>query len=213
MAPPVFMDGYFTTARSHEAWADGSTQIIVPSWGDPIAAAAETMRTRNVFAFVSAHHCFGNKPELWEACWKQTKDWMAPALATGRVVGVYVIDEPLGGEIGGITPAHVEAAIARVRADGFKTAMAEVYPVYNRIYRELGYRPSADFFGLTAYYGTKTDWVADRFREDPSLNLVFASSADDAEWEELARRVHARGLFRWSLDLGAASRDRLRRLP
>lgn len=200
VAPPGRMEGYFTTARSHELWAAGSTQVIVPSWGDPIGAAAVTMRERGVWAMVSAHHCFGGPPAGWEECWAKTRAWMRPAEETGRVVGVYVVDEPLHN---GVPKERVEAAIARVRADGYRVMVAETYARYAGGGRWV---PPVDWFGLTAYE-TKPGWVADRYREEPRLNVGFASS------DEAGCAVGAAGCFRWSLDMGAADRGRIVRLP
>lgn len=197
-APPAFMDGYFTTPRSHGAWAPGSTQVIVPSFGEDAAAAAEGLQRAGAFAFISAHHCFGNPPAYWEPCWTKTKAWMEPIERTGRVLGIYVVDEPFHN---GITQPNIEAAVAIVRAAGYRTMVAESYPMYAR----GRYVPPVDFFGLTAYY-TPPAWTVDRYREEPRLNVVFASSADDDEAMALARSAGARGIFRWSLDMGAASR-------
>jgi hypothetical protein len=55
--------------------------------------------------------------------------------------------------------------------------------------------------------------VADRYREDGRLNVVFCSSDDDSDGRRLAATARARGLFRWSLDMGAAAHSMPRRLP
>lgn len=208
LSPPPFMDGYFSTVRSVGAWPSDSTMIAVPSYSHDPSGVGKEMSQRNIWVWLSAHHCFANPPSQWEECWAKTKQWAAPLFSTGRVLGVYVIDEPFGGEVGGITPSHVEAAVARVRSEGYRTMSAEVYGIYKRMWEGQKYAPSVDFFGLTAYYGTKTEWVEDRMRENPRINLVFSSSDGDEEWEALAARTHARGLFRWSFDMGAAGEGR-----
>jgi predicted acyl esterase len=136
---------------------------------------------------------------------------MAPLEATGRVLGVYVIDEPLHN---GISQGDAAAAVARVRADGYRTMVAETYSMYAKTLRETGSRLDfgADWYGLTAY-DTKPEWVADRYREDGRLNVVFCSSDDDSDGRRLAATARARGLFRWSLDMGAAAHSMPRRLP
>ena len=125
VAPPAYMDGWFATARSAGAWAEGSTTIIVPSWGDDAEGAARTLVERHAFALVSAHHCFGNPRREWEVCWNKTRAWMAPIERTGRLLGVYVVDEPLHN---GVTREAIEEAVAIVRAAGYRTMVAETFP-------------------------------------------------------------------------------------
>lgn len=211
--PPGFMDGYFTTAKSHAVWDSGSTQIILPSWGDPIAEAAADMQARHVYAFVSVHHCFGPGRSDTAACLHQTHEWAAPAIAAGRVVGVYGPDEPMGGEIKGVTLAYIDSFIAQVRAEfpGFPIMMAEVYMSWQRDYAPVHYFPQVEYFGLTAYYIGNPDWLVDYVRSEPRINMVFASTAPAGgyDWDGLAHRVGARGIMRWSLDLGAAGHTNL----
>lgn len=216
VAPPAFLDGYFSTPRAAGAWAEGQTYVIVPSWGDNAHAAAAALSQRHAFALVSAHHCFGGKRAEWEACWAKTRAWMAPLEATGRVLGVYVIDEP---SHNGINDAAITAAIERVRADGYRTMVAETYARYCQddpatlepcdrgdTYRTRHYSPPADWFGLTAY-GVSDEYVRDRYREDPRLAIGFASSDSPGC---VAGRT---GCLRWSLDMGAAAHSMPRRLP
>ncbi len=211
VAPPALMDGYFSTPRAAGAWTEGQTYVVIPSWGDDAQAAAAALSQRHAFALVSAHHCFSGKRAEWDACWAKTRAWMAPLEATGRVLGVYVIDEPLHN---GVSHGAAAAAVARVRADGYRTMVAETYSMYAKTLRETGLRLDfgADWYGLTAY-DTKPEWVADRYREDGRLNVVFCSSDDDADGRRLAATARARGLFRWSLDMGAAAHSMPRRLP
>lgn len=217
VTPPAYMDGYFSTARSSADWAPGSTQIILPTWSDPIAQAAKDMATNNSFAFVSVHHCFGPGRTDTMQCLDKTKTWMQPVVDVGRLLGIYGPDEPMGGEIKDVKRGDIDSFIAQIRSvfPGRSIMMAEVYDTYVIHYREGGrwspaggYFPAVDYFGLTGYYMGNPEWMMDVVRENPRINVFFASSypAQQYDWDTLAHRAGAKGIFRWSLDLGAAMR-------
>ena len=201
MAPvaPARMVGYFVTpAGARDAASPGGVNIVLPSWGQDAGAVASSLVASNAFALVSAHHVFSNPPDTWERDWQHTKEWMAPIQSTGRLLGIYVIDEPFGGEIR-VSRGNVEAAVARVQADGYRTMVAEVF----HWYRAKGqWRPPVTWFGVTAYYD-KFDYVEDAYRNDPNLDVVFGTTQDEEPWRELAAR-RGKHLFFWSWDLGAA---------
>lgn len=204
VAPPARMDGYFATARSAGDWAPGSTTIIVPSWGEDAAAAARALEAGRSFALVSAHHCFGGPRSAWDACWEKTRAWMAPIERTGRLLGVYVLDEP---SHNGVPDDAILAAVATVRAAGYRTMIAETYARYAGAggWKARGFVPPVDWFGLTAY-DTPAGWVADRYREDSRLNVAFILAGDAVPVLPVV------GVFRWSLDI-ASAHGGFRRLP
>ena len=202
--PPSYLAGWFATVRSAEGWEPGRTYVVVPSWAEDPTRAAAVVAERRAFVLVSLHHCWGGG-SLEEGCYQRTRAWAEPLTRTGRVVGWYVVDEPLHN---GVREGAVVAGVARVRADGGRTMVAETYARYAATLREEGRRLDygADWFGLTAY-GVVPGWVADRYREDARLNVAFVSSSEGDSG--LGRA----GCLRWSLDMGAAGHGLPRRLP
>lgn len=200
VAPPPYMDGFFATPRNTAHWVEGKTYIVVPSWSDDVEAVKRALVEKHAFAFVSAHHCFGGKKDGWADCWARTREgWVKPIASTGRLLGVYVVDEPMHN---GISSELAAGAVSVVAAQGYATMVAEAYPQYARVARETG-RPvdyGADWFGLTAY-NAKPEWLEDRMHENPKLNVVFSLGTQSDEFEPVARKM-ARGMIRWSLDMG-----------
>ena len=204
VAAPAYLDGWFATVKSAEGWEPGRTYVVVPSWAEDPARAAAVVAERRAFVLVSLHHCWGGG-SLEEGCYRRTRAWAEPLVRTGRVVGWYVVDEPLHN---GVREGAVVAGVARVRADGGRVMVAETYAMYAKTLRVEGRRLDygADWFGLTAY-GVVPGWVADRYREDARLNVAFVSSSEGDSG--LGRA----GCLRWSLDMGAAGHGLPRRLP
>lgn len=205
--PPSFYDGYFSTAKPSATalWDEGRTYVIVFSWDEDAAAAARTLQERRAFAFVSVHTCF-HHGSLDLECYGKARAWMQPIVDTGRFLGLFGPDEP---SLNGISPAETTAAVARFKADGYRTMVAEVWRWYVKARHEgapLDY--GADLYGLTAY-DDKPEYVVDEHRLNPHLNVMFVSTAEsDTSARSRAAQVGARGLIRWSLDMGAARHGR-----
>ena len=73
---------------------------------DPTAEAARITAERRVSLLLSVHHCFWWDGAVWAGCLARTREWAAPLIATGRVVGIYGPDEPMGGGMQQITHAQ-----------------------------------------------------------------------------------------------------------
>lgn len=174
--PPNIYGAFTASYDVPEAAANGGNVVlIVPSYADDASIVASALRSNGKVAILSAHHVFGNPEATWEQGWAQTKKWAEPF--ADLIAAVYVIDEP---GLQGISSAVVGRAIARVRADGFRTAMAEGVDVAN----PRGYaRPPVDLFGATCYmWPGEGSWSMDRceeaYRTHPEWNLVIGQGFD-----------------------------------
>jgi len=98
----------------------GNVVLVVPSYADDANVVAAALRANGKIAILSAHHVFGNPEATWEQGWAQTKAWAEPL--EELVAAVYVVDEPLSQ---GISAATRDRAIARVKAEGYRTVVGE----------------------------------------------------------------------------------------
>jgi hypothetical protein len=181
------MQGYFVSSGgAPRAITPGSVSIVVPSWGDSAEAIAAALTTRGAWALVAVAD-----QQVGGGDWPRTRAWLAPIERTGRLVGIYVADEPF---LNGWTQAQVSSALAPVSAAGYRTMVAEASGSYT------GWRPPSTWFGLTAYYDPLL-WTLKRYQEDPGLNVVFGDRAAEGKWRDFAGWV-GKPLFLWSLDMG-----------
>jgi hypothetical protein len=184
--PPSIMQGYFVSGSgAPTAITPGSVSIVVPSWSDSADAIAAALQTKKAWAIVAVAD---QRPSGGD--WAHTRSWMAPIKRTGRLAGVYVADEPF---LNGWTQAQVESAVAQVKADGYKTMIAEDSTYYH------GWRPPITWFGITAYYDPLL-WTLQKYQTDPNLDVVFGPANAKAKWQDFAGWV-GKSLFLWSWDI------------
>lgn len=193
----------------------GSVVLVIPTYADDPRRVASALRANGKVAIVSAHHVFGGPKSGWESGWQKTKEWMAEL----PVAAVLVVDEPLHN---GIPAADRDEAIARVRADGYRTMTTET------VDRALisGTRPPVDLFGSTCYYWPGPgSWSQDRcltaYASHPSWDVVIGQSYDDysfeldpasfSKWVQMARSSGKRGVlfwvWRWAEQRGIGDHD------
>ena len=155
--PPVLYGMFAASADVPEAAANGGNVVlIVPSYADDAQAVAGALRANGKVAILSAHHVFGGHEATWEAGWAQTLKWAEPFRE--MIGAVYVVDEPIGN---GISKATRDRAIARVKADGYKTMVAD-----NVEWGLIHGRAPSDYFGVTCYdWPGPGSWSLDRCRE------------------------------------------------
>jgi hypothetical protein len=193
------MRGYFVSGAGLIGRAQpGQTYIVVPSWGEDAAAIAAELERKDAWALVSAHHVFGNPRHTWAGDWARTRAWFQPIERSGRLLGVYVVDEPFHNGIAG-GQASIEDAVAMVRGAGYRTMIAETYAMWRRFH----YRPPVDFFGITGYEPDPFFRVQEAYA-DSKLNVVFGSASEPAKWCSPAMTASKVGCFLWSMDMGTA---------
>lgn len=211
---PAHLYGAFVaSADVPEAAAHaGNVVLVVPSYADRAADVTAALRATGKVAILSAHHVFGGPQAQWEQGWAQTKAWAAGM----PVAAVLVVDEPLHGGI----PAGVrDAAIARVRADGYTTMTTE------GVDRAIAApRPPVDVYGVTCYWWPGPgSWSYDRcaaaYGDRPQWDLVIGQAWDDRGFEVKTATVRAwaalgrtrRGtifwVWRWAGQRGIADHD------
>lgn len=200
---PAFMHGWFvSSAGAPSACTPGSTMIVVPSYDHDPQVVADAMTEQGCFAWVSAHYAFQGPHGVngWEHHWRQTVEWMRPIQATGRLLGVFVLDEPFGGGYR-IRAADAQRAMEIVQAAGYQTMAVETYQAY-KLYG-APYAVNADYFGVTYFVGGTPDYGRNLYQQDSALNIVFAPREADQAWCDFAREdPDVEGCFVWSLDMG-----------
>lgn len=154
----------------------GSVVLVLPSYADDAREVASALRANGKVAILSTHHVFGGPKAGWEAGYARTMEWAAPL--RGLVAAIYVVDEPLSW---GMPRADLEAAIARVRRDGWRTMVAETAEIALK-----GYRPPVDLFGVTCYdwpgHGARTlEQCREAYRTHPEWNVAIGQGFD---WHE-----------------------------
>jgi len=172
--PPHIFGAFASSEDVPDAAANGGNVVLViPSYADDALAVGAALRANGKVAILSAHHVFGNHESTWEAGWTQTKAWAAPFAEL--IAAVYVVDEPLWN---GIPPATRDRAIARVRADGYRTMVADWVEVAVR-----SPRAPSDLYGATCYsWPGDGSWSMSRceeaYRTHPEWNIVIGQGYD-----------------------------------
>jgi len=177
--PANVYGAYTASGDVPEAAANGGNLVIViPSYADDANRIADALRANGKLAILSAHHVFGNSRAWWEdgKGWEQTKRWAEPFRSL--TAAVLVVDEPLHN---GVPAADRDAAIARVRADGYRTMTTEWVDQAVR-----SARPSVDLYAVTCYFwpgpgSWSMDRCAEAYRTHPDWNLVNGQAFDAYE--------------------------------
>ena len=197
---PVKLRGEWSTA-SEAPYVPGEHNVVIitPSYAkDKPEDVAFWLADRHLPAIVYAGFIYESPQNTWASAWVNFDKYLKPFKDKGVLIGIQPLDEAAHHGKFGVVPA----AIADVRARGYRVLLTEVIDYIDESgFYKLKY-PQVDWFHVTCYPFPQSRWnlntCAQEYLEHPEWDAAILdtnwSNAD--QWVQMAQSK-GRGWLLW----------------